>query len=124
METEQQQPVKSPEPEETKFVDPPKKAQLDFAFKFIKQSIFTALEETENALNSLSWLDQSDNIPSNISEQDIMIMEETAQVGSMFFDKLDNFFYVKSYNFRHCISHSLSQFFLQIHHFMNSVTID
>lgn len=81
METEQQQqPVQSPEPEETKFVDPPKKAQLDFAFKFIKQSIFTALEETENALNSLSWLDQSDNIPSNISEQDIMIMEETAQV--------------------------------------------
>ena len=81
METEQQQqPAQSPEPEETKFVDPPKKAQLDFAFKFIKQSIFTALEETENALNSLSWLDQSDNIPSNISEQDIMIMEETAQV--------------------------------------------
>ena len=97
METEQQQPVKSPEPEETKFVDPPKKAQLDFAFKFIKQSIFTALEETENALNSLSWLDQSDNIPSNISEQDIMIMEETAQVGSMSYDKLDNFCHVKFY---------------------------
>ena len=78
MEQEQQH-VKSPEPAEPKF-DPPKKSQLDFAFKFIKQSIFTALEETENALNSLSWLEQADNIPSNISEQEIMIMEETAQV--------------------------------------------
>ena len=78
MEQEQKH-VKSPEPAEPKF-DPPKKSQLDFAFKFIKQSIFTALEETENALNSLSWLEQADNIPSNISEQEIMIMEETAQV--------------------------------------------
>ena len=40
----------------------------------------TALEETENTLNSLSWLEERENIPSNISEQDIMIMEETAQV--------------------------------------------
>ena len=61
--------------------EPPKKSQLDFAFKFIKQSIIAALEETETALASLSFLENEENIPADISEQDIMIMEETAQVG-------------------------------------------
>ena len=59
---------------------PPKKSQLDFAFKFIKQSIITALEETESALCKLDFLEENENIPANISEQEIMIMEETAQV--------------------------------------------
>lgn len=79
----QNQQTEQPEPEMT--YDPPKKSQLDFAFKFIKESIITALEETENALCKLDFHEENDNIPANISEQEIMIMEETAQVcGKLF----------------------------------------
>ena len=58
--------------------EPINKNHFEFAFKFIKQSILTALEETETALASLTSSENA--IPTEISEQELMIMEETAQV--------------------------------------------
>ena len=80
----------------TECFEPPKKSQLDFAFKFIKQSILTALEETESALTQLEWLDQESNkIPSDMSEQEIMIMEETAQVIYTVFTQLGSLLFLE-----------------------------
>lgn len=63
---------------------PPANSQINFAFKLLKQNIMTALEETENTLANLCLLEQAESIPADLSEQDLMIMEETAQVLYLF----------------------------------------